>query len=323
MSETGDSTSPEENRGSGETPTEPAAKPAVGFIGLGRMGAPMAANLVKAGFPLTVFDMLPARVKLLADQGATSVRAIAEMVPAVDIIVTMLPESRDVFSCVMGPSNVRPNARAGQVVMDMSTIAPRTTDLIADGLREKGVGFVDAAVGRTVAFAERGKALFMVGAEADDLATVRPLLEAMGDTIIHCGGPGAGIRAKLVNNYLAISTAQLSAEAIALGTKIGLPLQTLLSVLTGTTATNGQLATNWPAKVFRGDIEPGFSLDLANKDMTLALELAKAEGIDSETANAAAAKIAQAIHEGGLGKADFSALLVASCALADVSVPTL
>lgn len=306
-----------------DQPAAEDSKPKIAFIGLGRMGAPMALNLVKAGYAVTVFDMLPDRVMLMSEKGATPARSIESMVPEADIIITMLPDSRDVFSCVMGPSNVRPNAQAGQLVMDMSTIAPRTSDMIAGGLGDMGVSFVDAAVGRTVAHAERGRSLFMVGAEDTDLARVRPLLEAMGDTIIHCGGPGTGIRAKMVNNYLAITTAQISAEAVAMGAKLGLSLDTMLAVMTGTTATNGHLTTNFPAKIFRGDLDPGFPLALAEKDMKLALELAKKEGAEVDTGIAAEARIAEAIKDGGLGEADFSALLVVACALADVSVPTL
>src|SRR5207247_6314558 len=133
---------------------------------------------------------------------------------------------------------------------------------------------VDAPVGRLASHADRGESLFMVGASEADFRRVKPLLEAMGTTIHHCGPVGSGIRTKLVNNYLAISSCQLNAEALALAQRFGLSLEKTLEVIYGTTATNGQLKMAWPAKVLKGDTEPGFTIDLAPKDLTPIVESA-------------------------------------------------
>src|SRR5215208_899386 len=151
------------------------------------------------------------------------------------------------------------NGRPKQVVVDMSTVEPRTTDLIASAAAERGLTVVDAPVGRLAAHADRGESLFMVGASDEDFQRVLPMLQAMGTTIHHCGPVGAGIRTKLVDNYLAIISCQLNAEALALSQRFGLDLTKTLEVCYGTTATNGQLKINWPNKVLKGDIEPGFT----------------------------------------------------------------
>src|SRR6185503_12620683 len=155
----------------------------------------------------------------------------------------------------------------GQLVMDMSTVDPLATDRFAQLLETRGMRLVDAPVGRLAAHADRGESLFMVGASDEDFARVKPLLEAMGTTIHHCGPVGSGIRTKLVNNFLAIVSCQTNAEALALAQRFGLDLQKTLDVLYGTTATNGQLKIAWPAKVLKGDTEPGFTIDLAHKDL--------------------------------------------------------
>ena len=151
------------------------------------------------------------------------------------------------------------NAQPGTLIMDMSTVDPRHTDRLAKEAAAKGFQFVDAPVGRLASHADRGESLFMVGASEADFARVKPLLEAMGNTIYHCGGVGTGTRTKLVNNYLAVSSCQLNAEALALSQRFGLDLERTLDVLYGTTAFNGQLKINWPNKVLKDDTEPGFT----------------------------------------------------------------
>ena len=188
----------------------------------------------------------------------------------------MLPNSADVEEVLMGPGGVLARLRPGGAVMDMSTVDPLLTDRIAAAAAEKGIAFVDAPVGRLAAHAERGESLFMVGATAEAFARVKPLLEAMGTTIHHCGGAGTGMRTKLVNNYLAIVSCAFNAEALALSQRFGLSLEKTLDVVHGTTATNGQLKIAWAAKVLKGDTEPGFTIDLAHKDLTLIVDAARA-----------------------------------------------
>lgn len=292
----------------------------VGFIGLGNMGRPMAANIRRRQFPLAVFDVKRDPVEALEALGAEAAPDAAALAARSDVVVTMLPGPREVQATVLGP--VLGAIRPGGLVLDMSTVDPDTTDALAAACAAKGVGFVDAPVGRLAAHAERGESLFMVGGTEADVARARPLLEAMGTTIHHCGGPGAGTRAKLVNNHLAILLCQLNAEALSLATAFGLGLDRILPVLHGTTATNGQLAVNWPNKVLKGDTAPGFAIDLAHKDLSLILQAAGAARVPLPMA-AAGREAFAAARARGMGGADFSAMLDAQCAAAGVEPPRL
>ena len=181
---------------------------------------------------------------------------------------------------------------------------------------------VDAPIGRLAWHADRGQSLFMVGADDGDYQRVLPLLNAMGTTIHHSGGPGAGTRMKLVNNYLAIILCQLNAEALSLSQRFGLDLVKTLDVLYGTTATNGQLKVNWPNKVLAGDTEPGFSIDLAHKDLTLIIDSANAVKVPMPMA-AAAREAFSTARARGFGAKDFSAMVDALCDLAGIEKPRL
>ena len=234
----------------------------------------------------------------------------------------MLPNSADVEEVLMGPSGVLARLRPGGVVMDMSTVDPLVTDRIAAAAAEKGIAFVDAPVGRLAAHAERGESLFMVGATAEAFARVKPLLEAMGTTIHHCGGAGTGMRTKLVNNYLAIVSCAFNAEALALSQRFGLSLEKTLDVVHGTTATNGQLKIAWATKVLKGDTEPGFTIDLAHKDLTLIVDAARAVKVPMPI-GATALESFSAARAHGEGKKDFSAMVDILCDSARIDRPRL
>jgi 4-hydroxybutyrate dehydrogenase/sulfolactaldehyde 3-reductase len=294
----------------------------IGFIGLGRMGRPMAANLCRKGFALVVHDLNPEPVRTLEALGARSANGAAGVAQASDVVITMLPSSVEVEAIVLGPDGVLANGRPGQIVMDMSTVEPKTTDRLAAAAAARGMAVVDAPVGRLAAHAERGECLFMVGAAEADFRRVQPLLQAMGTTIHHCGKVGSGIRTKLVNNYLAIVSCQLNAEALALAQRFGLDLAKTLEVIHGTTATNGQLKINWPNKVLAGDTSPGFTLDLAHKDLSIILAAAQAAKLPVPVA-AAAREMFTAARARGYGPADFSAVVDALCELAGVDKPRL
>ena len=294
----------------------------IGFIGLGRMGRPMASNLCRKGFRLAVHDInrdAVAELELLQARGAASV---AEVARASAIIVTMLPNSAIVAAVVAGPDGILAHAKAGSLVMDMSTVSPEVTDDLARRAADKGIGFVDAPVGRLASHADRGESLFMVGASEKDFARVKPLLEAMGSTVFHCGPPGTGTRTKLVNNYLAVSSCQMNAEALALSQRFGLDLGRTLDVIYGTTAVNGQLKIAWPAKVLRGDTAPGFTIDLAHKDLSLIVDAANAARVPMPMA-AAAREAFSAARAAGFGGEDFSAMADALCAAAGIEKPRL
>ena len=284
----------------------------VGFIGLGRMGRPMAINMARKGFRLVVNDINAEAVQALADHQASPAATAAEVAERSGTIITMLPNSKIVEEVLAGAGGVFDNAAPGSLIMDMSTVHPETTDAMAKMAAERGMTFVDAPVGRLAAHADIGESLFMVGASDEDFVRVKPMLEAMGTTIHHCGPVGAGTRSKIVNNYVAISLCQLNAEALALSQRLGLDLDRTLDVLYGTTASNGQLRINWPAKVLAGDTEPGFTIDLAHKDLTLVMETANAVRAPMPVAAAAREAFSQA-RARGFGGRDFSGMLDALC----------
>ena len=296
--------------------------PTLGFIGLGNMGRPMASNLCRKGFSVIVHDINPAPVAQLKALGATVAANAGTVAENADVIFTMLPDSAAVDAVVAGPDGLIARGRKGATIVDMSTIDPNVTDRLAAAADERGMSFADAPVGRLASHAERGESLFMVGAEPAVFARIKPMLEAMGTTIHHCGAAGTGMRTKLVNNYLAIISCQLNAEAIALSQRFGLSLEKSLDVIHGTTATNGQLKLAWPLKVLKGDVAPGFTIDLAHKDLTLIVEAANAAKVPVPIAAAAREAFSTARAEGH-GAKDFSAMVDALCERAGITPPRL
>jgi len=235
----------------------------------------------------------------------------------------MLPNTPDVAGVVSGPGGLTETGRPGMLMIDMSTIDPAASRSFSAALAGRGMHFIDAAVGRSPAHAERGESLFMVGAEQDDLARARPILEAMGNKIIHCGPPGSGISMKIVNNFLAMATCQISAEALTLGAKLGLSTATMFDVITNSLASNDHLKTYWPTKVLKGDVAPGFAIDLAYKDLSIAVGAAAAAGVPVFTGAAAREALGQARAGQGLGAKDITAVLLAAAANAGITPPRL
>lgn len=291
----------------------------VGFIGLGNMGGGMARNLARAGFSVTGYDIAAAALERAVAGGVTAANSAVEAAAGADALITILPDTPDVLGCLTGADNALDVLAPGALVLEMSTAAPSAIDQVAGLAAAAHHAFLDAPVGRGPAQADAGTLLFMVGGEDATLERARPLLDAMGDTVIHCGAVGTGIRTKLVNNFLSQSTCQLSAEAVALGLKMGLDLDKFLPVLTESLATNQYLASYWPTKVLAGDIEPGFAIRLSKKDLTLAIDMADEAGASVPTGRAARDQIAEAAEQ--MGTQDVSALLIAACAKAGVKSP--
>jgi 4-hydroxybutyrate dehydrogenase/sulfolactaldehyde 3-reductase len=292
----------------------------IGFIGLGNMGRPMATNLCRKGTQLLVLDIDAERMQPLEALGARAAANVTALADESDLVFTMLPTTAAVESVIGG--GLIPRARSQQTIVDMSTVDPTVTDRLAAAAKAKGANFVDAPVGRLASHAARGECLFMVGAEPAVFARVKPLLELMGTTIHHCGGVGTGMRTKLVNNYLAIILCQLNAEAIALSQRFGLTLENTLDVIHGTTATNGQLKIAWPLKVLKGDVQPGFTIDLAHKDLTLIVDAANTVKVPVPVA-AAAREAFSAARSRGHGALDFSAMVDVLCESANIEKPRL
>lgn len=279
----------------------------VGFIGVGTMGAPMARRLLGGGFAVVAFDRDPAALDALAADGAKAATCPAEAARGVEILITMLPNGEDVEEALFGERGAAEALPSGALFVDMSTIAPAATDRLATRLRERGVAMLDAPVGRTSAHAAEGRLLIMVGGEASALERARPLLALMGDTIVHCGPGGSGARMKVVNNYMSIVLNVLSAETLTLAEAAGLDPELARGVLLGTAAGQGHLGTTWPAKVLRGDLSPGFMVDLAHKDLGLGLALAA--DLDAPAGlGAVAREVYRTARRRGLGRRDWSAI---------------
>ncbi|WP_429299025.1 NAD(P)-dependent oxidoreductase [Paraburkholderia sp. GAS199] len=292
----------------------------IGFIGLGRMGKSMAANLVKKGFKLIVTDLNASAVAELVALGAHAQNDVAELARESTIVITMLPTSKEVEWVALGANGIFANAKRGTVLMDMSTIDPIATDRLQAEAVTKGMSVVDAPVGRLAEHADRGESLFMVGASDSDFARVKPLLDAMGSTVYHCGGVGTGGRTKLVNNYVAVTLCQVNAEALALSQRFGLDLTKTLPVLLGTSANNAQLRVNFVNKVLAGNTAPGFTIDLAHKDMSLVVNAAHAAKVPMPVAAAVheSFSLARASDRGGI---DFSGITDVVCDLAKIDRP--
>lgn len=270
----------------------------VGFIGLGRMGYALASHLARHQVDLTVYDIQADPVKKLVALGAHGVHRAQELASHVDILFTMLPGPKQVREVILGRDGVLSYLRKGTYLVDLSTIDTDTVDELARAASVAGVHFADAPVGRLAAHADRGQSLFMLGAEDADRAFLEPVLLKMGTTVLHCGAPGAGTRMKLINNLMVLCYCQINSEALVLASSLGLDTRKTFDVLTGTTASNGQLKEKWPEKVLKGDLTPGFDIALGFKDLTLACQAAQSAGISLPMGNLARSLFQLARHAG-------------------------
>jgi 4-hydroxybutyrate dehydrogenase/sulfolactaldehyde 3-reductase len=251
----------------------------VGFIGLGTMGSPMALNIIKGGYGLIGYDTYADAIKAVVDVGAiagASPRSVAEQA---EVVITMLPEPTDVEQVVLGADGIAEGLKSGSVYVDMSTGSPSLAQKIERELSNSGIASIDCPVGRGQAEAVAGSLLLMAGGDAAAIERVLPVLMRMGNELIHCGGPGMGQAMKLTNNMLATIAFQGTTEAVTLGLKAGLRLETMLKVMSQTMANNAVLSKAFPAKAFKGDFHPGFKLRLGRKDMGLAVALAHELGV--------------------------------------------
>lgn len=250
----------------------------VAFIGLGTMGAPMARNLVRAGFRLRVYDLVASAADAFASEAHVA-KNPAEAAMGADVVITMLPTGREVAAALFGPGGACETLRPQGLVVDMSTIAH--ADCVAQGERLRGAGFraVDAPVGRSPQHAIEGKLLVMAGGNSADIAGLRPVFDAVGDTVHHVGPYGSGIRIKLINNYLSMLNMVVAAEGLTFAAKAGIRREVALSIFSETPAGRGQMFTNYPRKVLAGDLTPDFPLSMGLKDITLALGFGAEVGV--------------------------------------------
>ena len=273
----------------------------VGFIGLGVMGGPMAANVLKGGHELTVYDLNPAAVAQLTVLGARAAASPRELGQASEVVITMLPEPQHVEGAILGENGAASGMAAGGTVIDMSTIDPTTSQRIGQALKARGIAMVDSPVGKTSEHAVTGTLTLMIGGEAADIERVRPVLACMGNQFFICGGQGMGHAMKMTNNLLATTIMCANTEALAIGAKCGLTLETMVEVMKTTMGWNQQLAVALPKKAFLGDDSPGFMVKLAAKDVRLAVAAARQQGFEPMVGAGALATLDRAAQ---LGRAD-------------------
>lgn len=283
----------------------------IGFVGLGRMGAHMARNLAKAGHEVVAFDILPAAVEAVVAAGVTAAFSSAAAARDADVVITMLPADEQVRDAWLGQGGLMKAARADALLMDCSTIDVATARDIAAAA---GRPFLDAPVSGGVMGAEAGTLTFMVGGSAEAVERARPVLEAMGRTIVHCGEAGAGQVAKLCNNMMLAATMAVTSEAFVMAEKLGLPAQALYDVCSKSTAMSWALNSYCPvpgpvpASPANRDFAPGFTAALMRKDLGLAQQAARDAGVATPV-GALALSLFDRLVEGGAAEKDFSAII--------------
>ena len=280
----------------------------IAFLGLGQMGSPMASNLLRKGQPVRVFDVNPQAVNELVRKGAIATSTPAEAASNADVVITMLPNGDIVRQVLLGDEGVSQSLSHDALVIDMSTIHPLQTDALIRDMQEKGFSMMDAPVGRTSVNAIDGTLLILAGGTPEQVERARPILMCMGNELVEAGGPGMGIRVKLINNYMSIALNALSAEAAVLCESLGLSLDVAIKVMSGTAAGKGHFTTTWPGKVLKGDLSPAFMVDLALKDLRIAVDVAHQTGAPLNMGIAAETYYSSA-SENGRGRQDWSALL--------------
>lgn len=272
------------------------------------MGGPMAQNLLKKGHQVVAFDVHAAAVRALADAGAKAAETPKAVAAQSEIVITMLPDAPDVERAALGRDGIVEGIRSGSVYVDMSTIDPATTRKVGAAMAAKGVAMIDSPVGKTADHAVAGTLTLMVGGPSETIARVRPVLDCMGTDFFHCGELGAGQTMKLLNNLLAAAVGEASIEALVAGTKAGLSLETMMSVLRTTMAWNNQLAISMPKRSLVGDFKPGFMMKLAHKDCRLALQMVEALGVAAPVGKATLESLSEGLGK-GLQDHDVGALL--------------
>ena len=245
----------------------------IGFIGLGIMGGAMSVNLLKAGFPLTVWNRTPEKMRPLLEAGAKPVKSPKEVAERSDIVIDMVTDSKDVEEVLLGKEGVIHGARPGTIVVDMSTISPIVTREIAKKLGEKGIRMLDAPVSGGDIGARNATLSIMVGGDAETYEECLPVFQAMGKTITYIGGHGDGQVCKAVNQILVGVNVLGVAEALMFASKAGVDVDKVLAAVSGGAAGSWQLANNGP-KMLKGDYTPGFKVKDYIKDLRIIMETA-------------------------------------------------
>jgi 2-hydroxy-3-oxopropionate reductase len=281
----------------------------IGFVGLGIMGGPMAANLARAGYPLVVHNRSRSKVEqfVAEHQRAEAAATPKEVAERTDVVLTMLPDSPDVEQVYLGEDGVIAGTRAGQLLIDMSSIAPSVARAVASAASEVGASALDAPVSGGDVGAREGTLSIMVGGAADAFERARPLFDVMGRTIVRLGEAGTGQTAKACNQILVAVTIEAVSEALVLASKAGVDPDRLIEVLSGGLAGNRVMEVR-RRNFLEHDFTPGFKLALHHKDLGIALRTARELGV-YVPATAMVDQMLAALEAAGDGGLDHSALL--------------
>jgi 2-hydroxy-3-oxopropionate reductase len=279
----------------------------VGFIGLGIMGGPMAANLVKAGFDVIGYNRTPEPIQRLVEQGGRGADGLAEAVRDVDVVVTMVPDSPDVEAVALGEDGIYAHAKRGTLHLDMSSIRPDVAKQVAEAGRERGIRVLDAPVSGGEQGAIDATLSIMVGGDPSDFADARPVLEAVGTTVVHVGPVGSGQTVKAANQLIVAGTIELVAEAIVFLEAYGVDMEAAIKVLAGGLAGNAILERK-AGGMLRRDFTPGFRIELHHKDMGIVTSAAREAGVVVPL-GAVVAQLIASLKARGDGGLDHSALL--------------
>jgi len=243
----------------------------IGLIGLGIMGKPIARNLLKAGYSLTVYSRGRSTVEALMADGAAGARSSQEVAERSDVVITMVTDTPDVRQVILGDNGVLTGMRAGGIIIDMSTVSPSATREIAEVVKAKGVHFLDAPVSGGEGGAIAGTLSIMVGGDAEVFSGCLPIFQAMGKNITHVGGTGTGQLTKLCNQIAVAVTNLAMSEALVFAAKAGVNLEKMHQAISGGAAGSWQLS-NLAPRIFQRDFAPGFMVKLQQKDLRLVLQ---------------------------------------------------
>ncbi len=290
-----------------------------GFIGVGNMGNPMAFNVLKAGFAMTVFDVNPRAMENLIQAGARKAGAAPEVVDGADIVLTSLPASPDVEAVYLEPGGLVDRAKPGTILIDLSSVLPSTPKKIEPRAKARGVHFLEAPVSGGVTGARAATLAIMVGGDAEPLSRAQPVLQAIGPNIFHVGGPGAGNTMKAINNMMSCVNALAMMEGLVLGVKAGLAPMTIYEVVKASSGGSKALE-RIPRAIMPRDFAPGFKVALMNKDLDTFNSIARELHVPVSFSNVAQ-RYEQAALAAGLGEQDTTSVLTIIERLAAAQVP--
>ena len=291
----------------------------VGFIGVGNMGNPMAGNILKASFPMTIFDLNPKAMENLIAGGARRAHSAREVVEQSEIVLTSLPASPDVEAMYLAPEGLVQHAKPGAILIDLSSVLPSTPRKIEPLAKQRGVHFLEAPVSGGVSGARAATLAIMVGGDAEALARARPVLSAMGPNIFHVGPVGAGNTVKAINNMMACVNGLAMMEGLALGVKAGLDPMTIYEVVKASSGGSKALE-RIPRAIVPREFEPGFKVALMNKDLETFTLIAKELHVPISFANVAQ-RYEQMALAAGLGEQDTSVVMTVIERLSATQVP--